>query len=144
MTNSDLHESCNKQLKLSEFADESLSLKFEDALAECEAHIKKIEHIEKVVKDYEKKLKDKEYIIKKKDEPIKSLIAEKDNVLNEISFNETKKKNRVKTINAKHKELHDLKNENVKMSENLLKIQSELNDMSRKAKKEEKSKKNEE
>ena len=134
-------EILRKRLELSESANNSLKLNCEEAVSECETSFKRIEDLEKKVKEFEQKEKLKEADVKKKDDLIQVLKIEKVNAVKEISAVEIKVKELGKIIKAKDKELHDMKNENIKTSETLAKAKSEYSDLSAKVRKEEKNKK---
>ena len=73
-------------------ANFSLQKKFEDALNDCETHLKQMDDLEMKVKFLEEKDKSKENYLKKKDDLIKALEEEKREVKNEFLATEKKVK----------------------------------------------------
>ena len=127
-------ESLKTKLKSFEVSNRTLQQNYEVAINDCELNYETIKQLKIKVKSYEKVVAD----IHKKDKMIEQYKKDKNTLESELETAEKNWKSVNKTLKTKDKDLHDLYKENVQVSENLVKVKAELNNLTVKVNKEKK------
>ena len=127
-------ESLKTKLKSLEDSNRILQQDYEKATNDSEESYKKNEQLEARIKSYEKIAAE----IHKKDKIIDRLSQEKKSLESDLEDIEKNWKNLNKSLKSKDKEMHDIQKENVIVAENLVKVKTDLNNLTIKVNKEKK------
>ena len=128
------HESLRIKLKSVENSNRILQQNYEEATNNSEESYKEIKQLETKLKCYEKIVAD----VQKKDKIIEQLKKDKMTLESELEAAEKNWKNANKVIKTKEKEIHDIQKENFQVTENLVKVKTDLNNLTVKVNKEKK------
>lgn len=136
------------KLKKSEDANNILTLRYEEAVQECEENHFKIEQLENKVKICEKVFEKEEELeksveiafdeIKLKDRTIEQLQKDKSALENEKELEDKKWKDAKKALNAKEKEISALLGKNSDITKKLSEVQCDLSTLTNKVNKDKK------
>ena len=139
------------KMRLKTVEEDNMSLKndYEDAVDDCEQCHARIKELETIVNNLKEEVEngivDKENVNKiisetqKKDKITEQLKINRDNLEGELEVAEKNWKELNKLIKLKDKELHDLQKKNTRLSENLVTVSADFNNLTSLVNKEKKS-----